>query len=99
MITASVVLFAVTSAPIMAGVVAKQRRTQSGSIIGSHLIGLPCALFAMAVVVFLSLRYGSLEVSWLTPWKDIFNNKYTVKKQVLVRQVRLPIMFLGLAAG
>ncbi len=99
MITASVVLLAVTSAPIMAGVVAKQRRTQNGSIIGSHLIGLPCALFAMAVVVFLSLRYGSLEVSWLTAWEAIFDYDSSDQKQVVVRELRVPRMFLGLAAG
>ena len=99
MITASVVLLAVTSAPIMAGVVAKKRRTHIGPIIGSHLIGLPCALFVMAVVVFLSLRYGSLQVSWLTAWEAIFDYDSSDLKQVVVRELRVPRMFLGLAAG
>ena len=99
MITASVVLLAVTSAPIMAGVVAKKRRTQIGPIIGSHLIGLPCALSVMAVVVFVSLRYGSLQVSWLTAWEAIFDYNSSDQKQVVVRELRVPRMFLGLAAG
>ena len=65
----------------MAGVVAKKRRTHIGPIIGSHLIGLPCALFVMAVVVFLSLRYGSLQVSWLAAWEAIFDYDSSDQRQ------------------
>ena len=99
MITASVILVAVTAAPIAVGVLSKNRNDRVGIIITNHLIGLSSSLFVLAVVVFLSLRYGALEISWVTAWDALFDYDSTHQGQIVVRELRLPRTFLGLAAG
>ena len=99
MITALILLVAVTSAPIIFGIVAKNRRNSSGTIVSSHIVGLSCSLIALTVVTFLSLRFGSFQVSWMTAWDAIFDYDSTIQGQIVVRELRLPRTFLGLAAG
>ena len=99
MITIALIFSAITIAPILAGLLSNRRDKETGPFITNHILGLTVSLILVIVIVLISLRFGSLEITWRTAWNAIFNYDTTNQGQIVVRELRLPRTILGLAAG
>ena len=99
MITIALIFSAITIAPILAGLLSNRRVKETGPFITNHILGLTVSLILVIVIVLISLRFGSLEITWRTAWNAIFNYDTTNQGQIVVRELRLPRTILGLAAG
>ncbi len=99
MISIALIFSAITIAPILAGLLSNRRDKETGPFITNHILGLTVSLILVIVIVLISLRFGSLEITWRTAWNAIFNYDTTNQGQIVVRELRLPRTILGLAAG
>ena len=99
MITIALIFSAITIAPILAGLLSNRRDKETGPFITNHILGLTVSLILVIVIVLISLRFGSLEITWRTAWNAIFNYDTTNQGQIVVRELRIPRTILGLAAG
>lgn len=62
-------------------------------------LGLLVGIGALAFVMLLSLRFGSLEISTADAWDAIFAYDSTSYNQVVVREMRLPRTLIAIAVG
>ena len=99
MVTIALIFSAITFTPILAGLVSKRRDEEAGPFISNHLLGLTSSLGLVIIIALISLRFGSLEITWGTAWNAIFDYDATNQSQIVVRELRLPRTILGLAAG
>jgi len=99
MVTIALIFSAITFIPILAGLVSKRRDEEAGPFISNHLLGLTSSLGLVIIIALISLRFGSLEITWGTAWNAIFDYDATNQSQIVVRELRLPRTILGLAAG
>ena len=73
MVTIALIFGAITIAPILAGVLSKRRDKKTGPFITNHVFGLLVSLGLVVGIILISLRYGSLQLSWATAWNAIFD--------------------------
>ncbi|MBL89013.1 MAG: iron ABC transporter permease [Actinobacteria bacterium] len=99
MILVFVFFILLTAAPISFGVISRRREKDYGPLLKSHLLGVLISIFFLLFSVFLSLRYGALEISWTTTWKAVFDYDITEHDQVVIRELRAPRTMIGIAAG
>ena len=99
MVTIALIFSAITFTPILAGLVSNRRDEEAGPFISNHLLGLTTSFGLVIIIALISLRYGSLEITWGTAWNAIFDYDATNQSQIVVRELRLPRTILGLAAG
>jgi len=89
----------ITVAPIFFGVLSRKNEKNSEPLFKSHLFGIVISVLCLLCSVFLSLRYGALEISWTTTWKAVFDYDITEHGQIVVRELRVPRTIIGIAAG
>ena len=99
MITIALIFSAITITPILVGTISKRREKEINPVITNHVFGLVVACLLVLITIFISLRYGSLQISWATAWNALFDYDPTNQGQIVVRELRWPRTILGLAAG
>lgn len=87
------------AAPVGVCVFARHPSKYAAGLIGNHAIGIPAALLALLLVVFISLRCGALEIGNATAWKAIFSYDPSDIQQTIVRELRLQRTIIGVIAG
>jgi iron complex transport system permease protein len=78
---------------------ARHREQQVGPVVAARAVGLLVALAALALMVLISLRVGSLGITTRDAWDALFNYDSETYNQTVVRTLRLPRTIIAIGVG
>lgn len=99
MVAAVLILGAIMVSPILVVAWCRKSGRAAQPIITNHTFGIFVSILLVVGAVFLSLRYGALEMSWSTVLNALVNFDETNHEHLIVRELRWSRTILGLVAG